>query len=102
MTWAGVQRPTNADAVALFFAGDDPNQRTPLKFKWAFASKSHIQTGSGSHTCAHKPALQHLQSLFSPLGPLFLVPQLLVESRMPRIYRYTRSLALKTSLIAST
>ncbi|EIE21772.1 Metallo-dependent phosphatase [Coccomyxa subellipsoidea C-169] len=51
VSWSGVQRPTNADAVALFFAGDNPNERSPLKFKWAFASsKSYLQTGAGSHT----------------------------------------------------
>ncbi|KAK9918496.1 hypothetical protein WJX75_004496 [Coccomyxa subellipsoidea] len=51
VSWSGVQRPTNADAVALYFAGDSPDERSPLKFKWAFASsKSYLQTGAGSHT----------------------------------------------------
>ena len=53
VSWSGVQRPTNADAVALFFAGDNPDERSPLKLKWAFASKGYLQSGSGSHTCAN-------------------------------------------------
>ncbi|CAL8471735.1 g11277 [Coccomyxa elongata] len=50
VSWSGVQRPTNADAVALFFAGDNPDERAPLKLKWAFASKGYLQSGSGTHT----------------------------------------------------
>ena len=60
VSWSGVQRPTNADAVALYFAGDSPDERSPLKFKWAFASsKSYLQTGAGSHTCARPCLCQH-------------------------------------------
>lgn len=61
MSWSGVLRPTNADAVALFFAGDNPDERAPLKLKWAFASKGYLQSGSGTHTYANTP-----QHLFSP------------------------------------
>ena len=49
VSWEGVQNPTNADAVALYFAGANPDVSSPLKFKWAATSESHLFTGTGSH-----------------------------------------------------
>jgi hypothetical protein len=56
VSWTGVQRPTTADAVCLYFAGADPNSQSPLKYKWALQSKNYLQTGAGSHRSA--PARQ--------------------------------------------
>jgi hypothetical protein len=53
VAWAGVQYATTADAIAMYFAGDNIDSTTPLKLKWAFSSKTHLSQGFGSQTCAH-------------------------------------------------
>ena len=49
VAWEGVRDATTADAVAMYFAGDNVDATTPLKLKWAFASsKTHLLAGTGN------------------------------------------------------
>nr|QOL01233.1 putative extracellular protein TR9_041a [Trebouxia lynnae] len=46
---SGVNNPTQADAVALYFANGDPDVSRPLKWKWAVeSSPNYTTTGSGT------------------------------------------------------
>ncbi len=49
VAWEGVRDATTADAIAMYFAGDNVDTTTPLKLKWAFAnSKTHLLAGTGN------------------------------------------------------
>ena len=68
VAWAGVQDATTADAIAMYFAGDDVDTTTPLKLKWAFASsKTHLLDGNG--TCRSVTT-----TCFTVMGSLHLWP----------------------------
>ena len=69
VSWEGIRDATTADAIAMYFAGDNVDTTTPLKLKWAFAnSKTHLLAGTGNCRFAQPSSSYHQTATLSALA----------------------------------